>query len=249
MRRHVIAGNWKMNKSPKEGLELIQDIKSIPSNGPDIIVCPPFTHLESSSTLLQGSNIKLGAQNMSEHDSGAYTGEISASMLKELHVDYVILGHSERRQIFKETNASINAKMKQAITWDISPILCVGETLEERESDSTFTVIETQIKAGLKGISKDALIDQNCILAYEPVWAIGTGKVASPQEAQAVHAHIRKLLTALYDDDLAQSLRIQYGGSVKPNNTKDLLSQTDIDGALVGGACLDATSFAGIINA
>jgi triosephosphate isomerase (TIM) len=186
---------------------------------------------------------------MSDHDSGPYTGDISASMLKELHVDYVILGHSERRQIFKETNASINAKMKQAITWDISPILCVGETLEERESDSTFSVIETQIKAGLKGISKDALIDQNCILAYEPVWAIGTGKVASPQEAQAVHAHIRKLLTALYDDDLAQSLRIQYGGSVKPNNTKDLLSQTDIDGALVGGACLDATSFAGIINA
>ncbi len=249
MRRYVIAGNWKMNKTLEEGHSLIQDIKNMYTTGPDIIICPPFTHLESTAKAIKGTAIKLGAQNMSEHNSGALTGEISADMLVSVGVQYVILGHSERRAIFHETNTTINLKVKQAIAHDLSPILCVGETLEQRVANDTFSCVEAQVKEGLLGISKESLLDQNVILAYEPVWAIGTGKVASPQQAQAVHAHIRRTLTDLYDSDLAQTLRIQYGGSVKPDNAKELFGQTDIDGALVGGACLDALSFAGIINA
>jgi triosephosphate isomerase (TIM) len=249
MRRHVIAGNWKMNKTLEQGVALIRAIKNISTTGPDIIVCPPFTHLSSTAKLLKDTHIKLGAQNMSEHDSGAFTGEISAAMLQSVGVKYVILGHSERRTIYNESNSLINTKIKRAMSYDLSPIFCVGETYEEREADRTFSCIETQVREGLSGLSKENLLDLDTILAYEPVWAIGTGKVASPLQAQDVHAHIRNVLSELYDQDLAQSLRIQYGGSVKPDNAKELLSQPDIDGALVGGACLDSTLFAGIINA
>lgn len=250
MRRKVIAGNWKMNNDLAESKNLISKLIAGLSSEKincDVIVCPPYTSLSESSSLLKGSIIKLGAQNMYFEENGAFTGEISASMLKSAGCEYVILGHSERRTIFGETDELINKKIKKALISGLLPIFCVGETLQERESGVTNDVIKRQVTEGLKGISAEDM--KKIIVAYEPVWAIGTGKTASPQQAEDVHAFIRGLVKSLYSNEIAEGLVIQYGGSVKPDNAKELLSQNDIDGALVGGACLKSESFIGIIVA
>lgn len=250
MRRKVIAGNWKMNNDLQQSISLVKEIKNLLTNkniNCDVVICPPFTSLNEVKNLIEGSIIKLGAQNMFYEDSGAFTGEISAPMLKSVGCEYVILGHSERRTIFGEKDEMINKKVRKALSHQLKPILCVGETLEEREKDITEKVVKRQIEKGLIDITPDEIL--NVIIAYEPVWAIGTGKTATPQQAQEVHQFIRKLLTSMYSKDFAQLIPIQYGGSVKPENAKELLSQNDIDGALVGGACLKADSFIGIIEA
>ncbi|MGD1006156.1 MAG: triose-phosphate isomerase [Ignavibacteriaceae bacterium] len=250
MRKKVIAGNWKMNNDLSESQNLISKLISGLSNEKvncDVIVCPPFTSLSEANSLLKKSIIKLGAQNMYFEESGAFTGEISASMLKNTGCEYVILGHSERRTIFGETDQVINKKIKKALQSNLLPIFCVGESLQERESEVTNDIIKRQITEGLKNISSAEM--QKIIIAYEPVWAIGTGKTASPQQAEDVHAFIRGLVKSLYSNEIAEGLVIQYGGSVKPDNAKELLSQKDIDGALVGGACLKSESFIEIIKA
>ncbi len=249
MRRKVIAGNWKMNNDLQQSISLIEELKQKLGNKSfncDVIICPPFTSLSEAKKLVEGSIIKLGAQNMFYEDSGAYTGEISASMIKSVGCDYVILGHSERRTIFGEKDELINRKIRKALAQKIKPIFCVGETLEERENDITEKVIKKQVEKGLMNVTPDEILD--VIIAYEPVWAIGTGKTATPAQAQEVHQFIRKLLTNMYSKDFANMIVIQYGGSVKPENAKELLSKKDIDGALVGGACLNADSFIGIIE-
>ena len=250
MRKTVIAGNWKMYKDIKESEELIQGIKAQAATAPSfvtVVVCPPFTSLHLAGNLLKGSAVKLGAQNMSEHDEGAFTGEVSWKMLKSVGCEYVILGHSERRQYYGETDAKINLKAKKALANGLLPIICVGETLKERESGTTEKVVTTQVKGVLEGIPASEM--ERVTIAYEPVWAIGTGKVATPAQAQEVHAHIRGLLSQLFSRGLADRVVVQYGGSVKPDNAAELLAQHDIDGALVGGACLKADSFAGIFKA
>jgi len=247
MRNKVIAGNWKMNNDLNGTIALISGIKSELANNQitaKLIVCPPFTSLETAKELLKGSEIGLGAQNMYYEESGAFTGEISAGMLKSVGCEYVILGHSERRTIFGESDELINKKIKKALDSGLKPIFCIGETLEERESGITFDVVKRQVVNGLAGISE--LEMERIIIAYEPVWAIGTGKVATPAQAQEVHAFIRGELVKLYGTGIAEKTIIQYGGSVKPDNAKELLGQPDIDGALVGGACLKADSFVGI---
>jgi triosephosphate isomerase len=249
MRKTVIAGNWKMYKDLKDTEELLQGVKAQAASAPSfvtVIVCPPFTSLQLAGTLLRGSAVKLGAQNMSEHDEGAFTGEISWKMLKSTGCEYVILGHSERRQYYGETDAKINLKAKKALASGLLPIICVGETLKEREGGITEQVVATQVKGVLDGISASDM--ERVIVAYEPVWAIGTGKVATPAQAQEVHAQIRGLVVKLYSQSIADKIVIQYGGSVKPDNAAELLAQPDIDGALVGGACLKADSFAGIFK-
>jgi len=247
-RKLIIAGNWKMNKTVAEALDLVRDLK-LELGGVkevDIVVCPPFTALSDVSKAILDSNIRLGAQNMSEHNVGAYTGEIAAVMLKEFSVRYVILGHSERRQYQKESNELIAKKAAAAHAASLKPIVCVGETLSERESGQTEKVLETQVRGSLAGLTKDQMVET--ILAYEPVWAIGTGKTATSAQAQEAHAFIRRLLAALFDDSVARRVRIQYGGSVKPSNARELMSQPDVDGALVGGASLEARSFADIVK-
>jgi len=249
MRTKVVAGNWKMNNDLNGSINLIFEIKKGLSDknlNVKVIVCPPFTSLETANTLLSGSKIGLGAQNMYFEESGAFTGEISPLMLKNVGCEYVILGHSERRTIFGETNQMINKKIKTAVKHGIKPIFCIGETLEQRENGTTFKVVEIQIREGLEGLNETDL--SNLIIAYEPVWAIGTGKNATPQQAQEVHKYIRELISKLYSPVFANQLIIQYGGSVKADNSKDLMSQPDIDGALVGGACLKADSFIKIIE-
>ncbi|MCA2005124.1 MAG: triose-phosphate isomerase [Ignavibacterium sp.] len=250
MRKKIIAGNWKMNNDLQQSISLIEELKSKLQNKTlncEVIICPPFTSLTEAKKLIEGSVIKLGAQNMYYEDSGAFTGEISAAMLKSVGCEYVILGHSERRTIFGERDEMINKKIRKAISEKLKPIFCVGETLEEREKDVTEKVIKKQIEKGLKDVTPDEILD--VIIAYEPVWAIGTGKTATPEQAQEVHHFIRKLLANMYSKDFANLITIQYGGSVKPENARELLSQKDIDGALVGGACLKADSFIGIIEA
>lgn len=249
MRKKAIAGNWKMNNALNGTISLISDIKKElngKSVNADVIICPPFTNLETAFALLKNSSIKLGAQNVYFEESGAFTGEISPSMLKSVGCEYVILGHSERRTIFGENDLVINKKIKLAIKNGLRPIFCVGETLEEREKGVTFKVIETQVRNGLEGLNESELA--NLIVAYEPVWAIGTGRNATPQQAQEVHQFIRGLISKIFSENFADQLVIQYGGSVKADNAKELLSQPDIDGALVGGACLKADSFVKIIE-
>jgi triosephosphate isomerase len=248
-RKKIIAGNWKMNKTQAEARVLVEDIlKEIGRfDSAEIVLCPPFTSLSAVSELLSPvSNIRLGAQNMHEAASGAYTGEISAGMLRELYVRYVSIGHSERRQFFHEDNATINRKTKAALAAELRPILCIGETLPERESGQWKKVLETQLLEGLVGFTDKDLAD--IIFAYEPVWAIGTGKTASPAQAEEAHQWIRKILGTRFSTTAAEKVRIQYGGSVKAENAKELLSKPDIDGALVGGASLDARGFAAIIK-
>ncbi len=247
-RKLVIAGNWKMNKTVAEALDLVQGLKRELASVKevDILVCPPFTALESVSKAILDSNIRLGAQNMSEQTGGAYTGEVAASMLKEFSVRYVILGHSERRQYQKESDALIARKALAAHAASIKPIVCVGETLEEREGGRTEKVVGTQLEGSLAGLSKDQM--EETIVAYEPVWAIGTGRTATSQQAQDVHAFIRGKLVSLFDEAVAKRVRIQYGGSVKASNARELMSQADVDGALVGGAALEVRSFSDIIK-
>jgi len=249
MRKPIVAGNWKMNKNVADAVTLVKslmlDLAEL--RGVDIVVCPPFTALKAVADVVSGTRIDLGAQNMHWEKSGAYTGEISAEMLREIYCHYVILGHSERRQYFGETDEIVNKKTKAALAASLKPIVCVGETLAQREAGAMAHVIETQVRGSLAGLSKTDL--QNSIIAYEPVWAIGTGKTASPAQAQEVHALIRKLLAAISDDMVANSIRIQYGGSVKASNAKELFGQPDIDGGLIGGAALESRSFIDIVKA
>jgi triosephosphate isomerase len=249
MRTKIVAGNWKMNNDLTASISLISEIKNSligKKYKTKIIICPPFTSLETANALLKGTNISLGAQNMYYEESGAYTGEISAKMLISVGCEFVIIGHSERRTIFKETDETINLKLKAALKNNLKPIFCIGETLEERENDKTFDVIRRQIITGLKDLSE--LEIQSIIIAYEPVWAIGTGKNATPNQAQEVHKFIRDLLQKEYSNYLSDNIIIQYGGSVKPENASELISQPDIDGALVGGACLKSDSFIKIVE-
>ena len=247
-RKLIIAGNWKMNKTVAEALTLVGNLKLELANirEVDIVICPPFTALESVSKVILDSDLRLGAQNMSEQNFGAFTGEICAGMLKEFSVRYVILGHSERRQHQKESNALIARKAAAAHGASLKPIVCVGETLAEREEGQTDKVLETQVRGSLAGLTKEQMVET--IIAYEPVWAIGTGKTATTQQAQDAHAFIRSLLVKIFDEAVAKKVRIQYGGSVKPANACELMGQPDVDGALVGGASLEARSFADIIK-
>ncbi|HIJ97374.1 MAG TPA: triose-phosphate isomerase [Desulfuromonadales bacterium] len=246
MRRPVIAGNWKLFKTIGEATTLVNDLKvrTAGITGVDIIVAPVFTALSSVATATVGSNIRLAAQNCFWEESGAYTGEVSASLLKDAGCSHVIIGHSERRQYFAETDATVNRKIHAASAAGLTVIACVGETLTEREAEQTFVVIETQLQGALAGLRSDAVA--GLIIAYEPVWAIGTGKSASEAQAQEVHAFIRSLLERLFGLPVATAVRILYGGSVKPETISGLMSQPDIDGALVGGASLSAESFAAI---
>ncbi len=248
MRKKVIAGNWKMNNDIVQTTELINGLKSlIVSANAEVIVCPPYTSLATAQQLLVNSSIKLGAQDVSLYDNGAYTGEVSVSMLKSVGCSYVIVGHSERRQYHHETNEIINQKAKKVLAGGMLPIICVGETLEEREKNITDQVLTTQVKGVLAGLS--AVDVERSIVAYEPVWAIGTGKTATKEQAEEAHKVIRNVITQLYSTAVSEKVVIQYGGSVKGDNAKELLSQPNIDGALVGGACLKADSFASIITA
>ena len=249
IRRKLIAGNWKMNKTAADGVALIKDITAEVGRlgSVDIVVCPPFTALESAAKALEGQSVKLGAQNMSPEKSGAYTGEVSAEMLRALFVSHVILGHSERRTYFGDTDAIINKKVVAALANQLKPILCVGETLAEREAGSTLAVVQRHVELGLAGVTAEQMA--NVIIAYEPVWAIGTGKVATTAQAQEVHAFIRDLLTKLYGAPVAQKVRILYGGSMKPSNAPELLAEKDIDGGLIGGAALEARSFIDLVKA
>ena len=248
-RKLIIAGNWKMNKTVAEALDLVRGLKIELANVKevDIVVCPPFTALsEVSKAILESKNIRLGAQNMSENNVGAFTGEIAAVMLKEFSVRYVILGHSERRQYQKESDGLIAKKAVAAHAASLKPIVCIGETLAEREGNQTEQVLDTQTRGSLAGLTKEQMAET--IVAYEPVWAIGTGKTATTQQAQDAHAFIRGVIAKMFDDSVAKKVRIQYGGSVKPSNARELMSQPDVDGALVGGASLEARSFADIIK-
>jgi triosephosphate isomerase len=247
-RKLIIAGNWKMNKTVAEALDLVKDLKRelAAVKEVDIVVCPPFTALADASKVIIDGNIRLGAQNMNEHGPGAYTGEIAPVMLKEFSVRYVILGHSERRQYQDESDELISRKARAAHAATLKPILCVGETLEQREAGDTEKVVGSQLQESLAGLTAEQM--EETVLAYEPVWAIGTGRTASSQQAQEVHAFVRQQLAGLFGDATAKRVRIQYGGSVKPSNARELMSQPDVDGALVGGASLEARSFTEIIK-
>jgi len=247
-RKLIIAGNWKMNKTVAESLDLanglVRELKEVKEL--DIAICPPFTALSEVSKAVIDSNIRLGAQNMSQNGYGAHTGEIAAGMLKEFSTKYVILGHSERREYQRESDELIAAKAKAAHEAGLKPIVCVGEQLEERESGNTENVVGTQVRGSLAGLTTEEML--GTVIAYEPVWAIGTGKTATAEQAQEVHAFIRNLLADLFDADTAKAVRIQYGGSVKPDNARELMSQPDVDGALVGGASLDVRVFSQLIK-
>jgi triosephosphate isomerase len=246
MRKTLIAGNWKMYKTPSESIEfvekLIKNLKNYEDR--DILICPPFTSLYPVSQIIKNSSVKLGAQNVYFENEGAFTGEISPIMLKDIGVEYVICGHSERRNIFGETDEIINKKVKKVTENGMRPILCVGEKLEEREKGQTFEVVENQIRNCLSNF-KDI---EKLVIAYEPVWAIGTGKTALPQQAEEVHIFIRELIGKIYNNEIAENLIILYGGSVKPENIDQLMKEKDIDGVLVGGACLKIDSFLRIID-
>ena len=248
MRVPIVAGNWKMHKLPDEAVALCQAL--IPRLGEfhnrEVVVCPPFTALASVAKALEGTGVALGAQNVFHEPSGAYTGEIAPPMLKALGVKYVILGHSERRQYFGETDELVNKKIKAALEHGLTPIVCVGETLEQREAGITESFVKGQVEAAFSGILADDA--KQLVVAYEPIWAIGTGKTATSQQANQVIAVIRKALESLYDGATAAAIRIQYGGSVKADNMAELMQQPEIDGALVGGASLDAESFARIVR-
>ncbi len=247
MRRKVIAGNWKMNKLPNEAIDFIQKLEPLVNNTKnEVILCVPYTDLFYCLLNAQGTNIKIGAQNMHFEEKGAFTGEVSGSMLKSIGVEYVIIGHSERRQYFNETDSSVNKKIKAAFANELKPIVCVGESLEQREQDSTIDVITTQTKLALEGLTDEQV--KNTIIAYEPIWAIGTGKTATADDANDAIKAIREEIEKNYGQNVAQEVIIQYGGSVKSSNAKELFEMSDIDGGLVGGASLDAEEFSKIVN-
>lgn len=245
MRKPIIAGNWKMNKTPSEGVALVEALKPLVANAScDVVVCVPATDLYAVGKAIAGSNVHLGAQNVHFAESGAYTGEISADMLKELGVEYVVIGHSERRQYFAETDETVNKRTHAALNKGLIPIVCVGETLEEREGGKTESVLTRQLLDGLKGIDDLSKL----VIAYEPVWAIGTGKTATSEQANETIGFIRKTLAENFCPNCAAKVRIQYGGSMKPSNCKELMAMSEIDGGLIGGASLKAEDFSAIVN-
>ncbi|WP_314970631.1 triose-phosphate isomerase [Peptostreptococcus stomatis] len=245
MRKPIIAGNWKMNKTIKEGLEFIEEVKGQTEGDVEVLVCAPFTLLKDLKLATKGTNIKIGAQNMHYENSGAFTGEVAPANLVEIGMDYVIIGHSERREYYGETDETCNKKVLKAIEVGIDPILCCGETLEEREADKTMDKVKGQIVAGLAGVKAEDLA--KVVIAYEPIWAIGTGKTATAEQANEVIAYIRQVVRDIYGD-LADQVRIQYGGSVKPASVAEIMGQSDIDGALVGGASLKPADFLGLLK-
>jgi triosephosphate isomerase (TIM) len=249
MRKPIIAGNWKLNNNINQTVELINALKRELCDvaAVDVVVCPVYTTLAVANDLLLESSIGLGAQDLYWEDSGAFTGEVSAPLLKDAGVQYVIIGHSERRQYFGETDQTVNKKIKAALKYGLTPIVCVGEVLAQREANKTFEVIKKQFEGSFAELKAEDM--QKLIIAYEPVWAIGTGKTATPEQAQEVHKFIRALIEKTFDAETALMLRIQYGGSVKPDNMADLIAQGDIDGALVGGASLKSGDFIKIVNA
>ena len=248
MRTPLVVANWKLNKTVGEAVGFASALRNMVSDaaGVEVVVAPAFTALSSVGSALDRSNIRLSAQDVFWEDNGAFTGEISPAMLKDVGCEYVIIGHSERRQCFGETNESVNRKVKAALSTSLKPILCVGESLEDREAGRTESVIEDHVRNGIAGISSDAML--STVIAYEPVWAIGTGATATPHQAQGAHIFIRSLLSEMYSVELATGVRIQYGGSVKPENTSELMVQPDVDGALVGSASLEVESFAQIVK-
>jgi len=249
-RRPIVAGNWKMNKTVGEALTLVRELRGMVSMVRDkveVVVAPPFTALHAVAKAIEDSNIGLAAQNCFWEPSGAFTGEVSAPMLEEIGCTYVIIGHSERRQIFGETDESVNRRVKAALSSQLLPIICIGETLEQRDLGRTLDVVSSQLTAALAGFGASDVA--RFVIAYEPVWAIGTGRNATSSQAQEVHAHIREQLTGLYGREISERVRIQYGGSVKPDNAADLMAKPDVDGALVGGASLKAADFAAIVKA
>ena len=247
MRKKVIAGNWKMNMLPNEAINFIQDLTPLVKNTKnEVIICAPYTDLFYTILNAQDTNIKIGAQNMHFEEKGAYTGEVSGKMLKSIGVEYVIIGHSERRQYFAETDETVNKKIKAAFENDLKPIVCVGETLEEREKGIAFDVITKQTRLALDGLSNEQV--KNTIIAYEPIWAIGTGKTATADDANESIKKIREEISKIYGKDIAECVIILYGGSVKSSNAKELFNKSDIDGGLVGGASLKAEEFAKIVN-
>jgi len=247
MRKKVIAGNWKMNMLPNEAIEYIQNFEPmVKDSKAEIILCVPYTDLFYCLMNAQGTNIKIGAQNMHFEETGAYTGEISGKMLKSIGVEYVIIGHSERRQMFNETDESVNKKIKAAFANELKPIVCVGETLEEREAGKTENIIRMQTKLALEGLTNEQV--KNTIIAYEPIWAIGTGKTATSEDANNSIKAIRNEIKNIYGEDVSENVIIQYGGSVKSSNAKELFETSDIDGGLVGGASLKPDEFSKIVN-
>ncbi|MBS1412080.1 MAG: triose-phosphate isomerase [Christensenellaceae bacterium] len=247
MRKPIIAGNWKMNKTPKETAELINQLKPLVAQAEcEVVVCPPAVCLAAAAEALKGSNIKLGAQNVHWARSGAFTGEISADMLKELDVEYVILGHSERRQYFGETDEGVNKRALFALSNGLIPIICVGESLEQREKGVTAEVVSGQVREALKGFTAENAADT--VIAYEPIWAIGTGKTATSEQANEVIMQIRGVVRELFGEETAEKTRIQYGGSMNPKNASELMGMSDIDGGLIGGASLKAEDFAAVVN-
>ena len=249
MRPILIAGNWKMNMGPAEAetllVKLKEELPEVPESV-DALVCPPSISLHAANTTLQGYDVDLGAQNMHFEDNGAYTGEVSSTMIKELGCSYVIIGHSERREYFGETDEIVNKKVHKALADDIKPIVCVGEKLEQRKAGDHVDIVKAQVKAALDGVSESALTD--VVIAYEPVWAIGTGETATPDQAQEMHHTIRLMLAELYSEEVSEQVRILYGGSMKPANAEELLKQLDVDGGLIGGASLKADSFAALLT-
>ena len=252
MRKHIVAGNWKMNLTFNQADELLDELMSkleeteLPRDL-QVIVCPPFPYIEMTSDYANDSYFAVGAHNVSDRNMGAFTGEVSAEMLESMEIDYCIVGHSERRAYYGETDALVAAKVNQLLAHDLKPIVCVGEVLEERESNKQFDVVKRQVEEGLFHLTSEEL--KNVVIAYEPVWAIGTGKTATPDQAQEMHAHIRSLLAAKYGNEVADEISILYGGSCKPGNAKELFACADIDGGLIGGASLKAEDFMGIITA
>lgn len=249
MRKKVIAGNWKMNKLLGEAVQFVDVVKErVPSNEKvEAVVCAPFPYLPTLVEKAKNTNLEIAAQNMHFEDNGAYTGEVSPEMLKDIGVTYVVLGHSERREMFAETDETVNKKAHAAFKHGLVPIICVGETLEQREANETMTIVENQVKAALEGLTEAQV--KEAIVAYEPIWAIGTGKTATSEQANEVCTHIRKTVAETVSEAASEALRIQYGGSVKPSNVDELLAQSDIDGALVGGASLEADSFLQLVEA
>jgi triosephosphate isomerase len=247
-RKVIIAGNWKMNKTASEAKALVEELKGKVKDitSVEIVVCPPFTSLDAAVKAAAGSNVKVGAQNIHWAENGAFTGEISAQMLKETGVEYVIIGHSERRQYFGETDETVNKRLKAALAAGLKPMVCVGELLEDREGGNTEKVLFTQLEGGLSGISAEQM--EQIVIAYEPVWAIGTGKTATPEMADETHCYIRQQLGDMFSQEVAEKIRIQYGGSMKADNAAALVAQPNIDGGLIGGASLKADSFADLIR-
>lgn len=249
MRKNIVAGNWKMNTTVQEGISLAQEVNGLLKNADakcDVVICVPFTHLVAVNNVIDQNVLGLGAENCADKEKGAYTGEVSAQMVASTGANYVILGHSERRQYYGETNETLKAKTRLALDNNLTPIFCVGEVLEERENGSYNEVVKSQVEALFDLNAEDF---SKIVIAYEPVWAIGTGKTATAEQAQDMHAHIRAVIAAKYGQEIADNTSILYGGSCKPSNAKELFAKPDVDGGLIGGAALDATSFMGIVEA